>query len=107
MDCKDSIKMIPQYLNDELNINELEEFLDHVRQCDECKEELTIQFLVQEGLQRLEDGDTFNLTMELNDMLYLSGKKLQSRRNLLKFSYILQVLVIFECALVVFLSMFL
>ena len=33
--------------------------------CPECKEELTIQFLVTEGLERLEKGNNFNLQREL------------------------------------------
>jgi len=101
------MKLIPQYLNDELDNASLEEFLEHVKNCEECKEELTIQFLIQEGLQRLEDGDTFNLTKELNDMIYMSGKKLRVRERLARASTILQLMVIAEIAIVVVLSVLL
>ncbi len=107
MNCKESMKLIPQYLNDELDNASLEEFLEHVKNCEECKEELTIQFLIQEGLQRLEDGDTFNLTKELNDMIYVSGKKLRVRERLARVSTILQLMVIAEIAIVVVLSILL
>ena len=31
-----------------------------MQECPGCKEELVIQFLVTEGMQRLEDGDAFD-----------------------------------------------
>ncbi|MDE6845253.1 MAG: zf-HC2 domain-containing protein [Lachnospiraceae bacterium] len=65
MDCKETEKKIPSFLRDELDGSKLEEFIDHVENCPECKEELSIQFLVTEGLERLERGNNFNLQREL------------------------------------------
>lgn len=65
MNCKETEKKIPSFLHDELDGSRLEEFIDHVESCSECKEELTIQFLVAEGLERLENGSNFNLQEEL------------------------------------------
>ena len=45
--------------------------MEHVEGCPECKEELSIQFLVTEGLERLEGGNNFNLQEEL--LLKLEG----------------------------------
>lgn len=65
MDCKETEKKIPSFLQDELDGSRLEEFIEHVENCAECKEELSIQFLVAEGLERLEQGNNFNLQEEL------------------------------------------
>lgn len=65
MNCKDLEKRIPSFLQDELDGSKLEEFVEHVESCSECKEELSIQFLVAEGLERLEGGNNFNLQEEL------------------------------------------
>lgn len=65
MNCKDTEKKIPYFLQDELDGSKLEEFVEHVETCPECKEELSIQFLVAEGLERLESGNNFNLQDEL------------------------------------------
>lgn len=65
MNCKDLEKKIPSFLQDELDGSKLEEFVEHVESCPECKEELSIQFLVAEGLERLEGGNNFNLQEEL------------------------------------------
>ena len=65
MNCKDAEKKIPYFLQDELDGSKLEEFVQHVDTCPECREELSIQFLVAEGLERLEKGNNFNLQQEL------------------------------------------
>ena len=65
MNCKEAEKKIPSFLQDELDGSKLEEFVEHVETCSECKEELSIQFLVAEGLERLEGGHNFNLQKEL------------------------------------------
>jgi hypothetical protein len=93
MTCKDAEKLIPEFLDDDLDNRELSEFLAHVDSCPECKEELTIQFLVRVGMQRLEDGNTFNLSSELDHLLVDSKKRLSARRYLVMTSYILEIAV--------------
>ena len=65
MNCKDAEKKIPYFLQDEMDGIILKEFVKHVDSCPECREELSIQFLVAEGLERLEKGNNFNLQEEL------------------------------------------
>ena len=65
MNCKEAEKKIPSFLQDDLDGSKLEEFVEHVESCSECNEELSIQFLVTEGLERLEEGNNFNLQEEL------------------------------------------
>ena len=65
MNCKDAEKKIPYFLQDELDGSRLKEFVEHINACSECREELSIQFLVSEGLERLEEGNNFNLQEEL------------------------------------------
>ncbi|MBE5825441.1 MAG: hypothetical protein E7307_02275 [Butyrivibrio sp.] len=93
MTCKDADKLIPLFLDDDLDNHDLSDFLDHIDSCPECKEELTIQFLVKVGMQRLEDGNTFNLAGELNYLLKDARKRLRRRRNLVFISYILEIAV--------------
>lgn len=65
MNCKEAEKKIPSFLRDDLDGSKLEEFVEHIENCSECREELSIQFLVVEGLERLEEGNNFNLQEEL------------------------------------------
>ena len=86
-------KLIPQFLDDDLDNQDLADFLDHIDNCPECKEELTIQFLVRVGMQRLEDGNTFNLVSELERELADAKKKMHRRKTLVLISYVLEISV--------------
>ena len=94
MTCKDTDKAIALFLDDDLDNQELSDFLNHIDECPECREELTIQFLVKVGMQRLEDGNTFNLKEELNGLLRDARKRLKGRRYMVFASYVLQFLVL-------------
>ena len=65
MECREIKKSIPGFFSDELEGKELTEFIAHISQCEECKEEVTIQYLATEGIVRLEKGQTFELDKEL------------------------------------------
>ena len=86
-------KLIPQFLDDDLDNQDLSDFLDHIDNCPECKEELTIQFLVRVGMQRLEDGNTINLVKELDRELAEAKKKMHRRKTLVLISYVLEIAV--------------
>ena len=107
MDHKDIQKLIPDFLNDDLENRELAGFLDHIDNCPECREELTIQFLVRVGMQRLEDGNTFNLKKELDILLSDAKKKLKARHLLVMTSVFLQLAVVLFSVICVVLAVFL
>ncbi len=69
LNCNQITKMIPVFITKKMPYKALEPFMEHIRHCDSCKEELSIQFLVNVGLLSLEDGDTFDLQTELNKAL--------------------------------------
>lgn len=65
MDCKEFEKRIPDFIGRRLDYITLKRFMKHMENCAGCKEELTIQFLMEEGLVRLEEGSAFDLKYEL------------------------------------------
>lgn len=81
LNCKTYEKMIPLYLNNTLPPFELNELLMHIKGCPSCKEELTIQFLVSEGLGMVETSDNYDLLKELDKRIKAS-EKLISRHKL-------------------------
>ena len=105
MDCKETERMIPLFLEDNLDNQEMQEFLIHVNSCVDCREELTIQFLISVGLKRLEDGNTFNLAGELEQKLRDAGHKMKVRSSLQWSALVLQVLVVI--ALIILIAVFL
>lgn len=79
MECKEVEKQIPDFIGKKMDYVALKEFAEHVENCPKCKEELTIQFLIDEGLVRLEEGSAFDLNHELWVRMNEAGKKI--RRN--------------------------
>lgn len=69
MNCKEVEKNIPKFINRECTQKEETIMLEHISHCPECKEELTIQFLLKEGINRLENGEGFDLNEELEKRL--------------------------------------
>ncbi len=69
LDCKDYEKLIPNFLEDKLSTLMTEKFIEHIENCPDCMEELSIQFLITEGMSRLEEGSTFELAKELGNLI--------------------------------------
>lgn len=90
MDCKEFEKRIPDFIKRKMDYITLKEFADHIEKCSACKEELTIQFLIDEGLVRLEEGSAFDLNSELRIRMNEAEKKI--RRN----DFVIAVGILFE-----------
>jgi hypothetical protein len=77
MTCQNAARMIPDFIEDKLEIQEIEELMKHIDHCGSCKEELSIQFLIHAGLIELEDGKSFNLQSELDETLENAHRKIK------------------------------
>lgn len=66
MDCRKAERSITQFVHDDMDKKDMEEFICHIYECESCKEELSIQYLITEGMSRLEEGKTFSLQDELD-----------------------------------------
>lgn len=80
MDCKEFEKKIPAFILNELSYKELKQFLKHVENCPECREELTIQVLISEGMARLEEGSAFDLQEEIDERMLAAEKRIRRHR---------------------------
>ena len=86
--------MIPAFLEDELDTEDLHEFIEHIDKCNECKEELSIQILVSEGMARLETGNVFDLQNELAARIVNAEHALKVRENMKWLLHMLEGLVV-------------
>lgn len=82
MDCKEFKGLIQEFLHDELDENLLSRFLDHIEECGDCRDELRIQYLIYEGLERLESGETFDVDVDLAKLMQQRQNRLRMRRGL-------------------------
>lgn len=94
MNCKEAEKKIPSFLDDELDGRGLAEFVEHIDDCPECMEELSIQFLVAEGLEQLEQGNNFNLQKALTWKLEDADDRIRVNRILRHTLLVLEVAVV-------------
>ncbi|MBQ9991601.1 MAG: zf-HC2 domain-containing protein [Lachnospiraceae bacterium] len=106
MDCKANQKMLPAFLAGKLETRELKQFLIHVENCEECMEELTIQYLVMTGAAILEEGNSFDLHKELEGLLEEARKRVRKRRILTIFSYLCEIFAILAVILILIMVVF-
>ncbi|MDD7026925.1 MAG: zf-HC2 domain-containing protein [Lachnospiraceae bacterium] len=106
MNCKEAEKMISAFLSKKLDTKELEQFLLHVKNCPNCMEELTIQYLVMTGAAILEEGNSFDLRKELDDILERAWYKVRKRKLLTILSYILEVFAIMAVIIILIMVIF-
>ncbi len=92
MNCKEFEKNIPDFISGKLDFITMQEFGAHMKECPSCKEELVIQFLVTEGMQRLEDGDAFDLQRELDVRLSEAKRKVKCHMAFMKTGAVLEIL---------------
>ena len=52
MTCREARKLIIPFIHDELSIDETRDFLQHVRGCKACMDELEIYYIVHVGLDK-------------------------------------------------------
>lgn len=91
MDCKEFEKLISGFIEDRLDYSAMKRFSEHMMQCDNCKEELVIQFLVTEGVQRLEDGRAFDLQKELDRRLNKIKRKIKIHGNMIRLGVVMEI----------------
>ena len=106
MDCKEVQRNITAFLGEELHGRSAETFLNHISQCPECKEELSIQYLVREGIARLEEGGNFDLSKDLDIMIEQSYKSIKNRRIAAILVYSLEALAIIAVIFILVLVFF-
>ena len=100
LNCKQTEKLINQFIGNNMENQIKWQFLDHVESCPSCKEELSIQFLVTKGMERLENGDTFDLNRELRTKINTERHHLQVLKSLQDGLYATEALALLLAALI-------
>lgn len=94
MECKDFEKRIPDFIAKKMDYPTLKRFCEHVQQCPDCREELDIQFLVQEGMQRLEEGNAFDLQTELGQRMEEAAKSIRYHSAILYLGIAMEIVAV-------------
>lgn len=94
MDCKETQKNIRPFLDNELNFREEGEFLDHVCNCKDCMEEMSIVYLVSDGFEDFEESGDANMTEKLNKKIQTALYKQSFVRKAVRFGTAIVVFLI-------------
>ena len=78
MNCKNAEKNISFFLNQTLSGDDLRHFLHHVEKCPDCREELGTAYLLEVALERIEEGESFNLDSEISAKISSARKALDA-----------------------------
>ena len=73
MDCRKAESMVGGYIQNTLSVDELSDFLKHIKECPSCYEELETYFIVYYAMQHL-DGEKED-TLYMKKLLELDLKK--------------------------------
>ncbi|HPU63531.1 MAG TPA: zf-HC2 domain-containing protein [Mobilitalea sp.] len=67
MTCMEAQSLITRFINDELEIVELEEFIKHIESCSECREELEVYYALLTAMKQLDEDK--NLSQDFSQEL--------------------------------------
>lgn len=101
--CMEIQAQITDYIDGNLPPDKLEEFIKHINECEECREELNIYYTLYVGLLQLEHDDEeikelYDLDGALEEELYHSELLIKKRHFLQGCRYVLYT-VAFWCIL--------
>jgi hypothetical protein len=78
MNCIDAQRLIMPFINDELDIKQLEDFIHHVRSCSNCMEELEVYYVLLAGMKQLDEDKELstNFHQDLIELLKISEERI-------------------------------
>ena len=102
MDCKRALELIVPFINEQLNPEEMEAFLNHIDSCPECREELEVNYSLMTAMKQLDENTDLsdNYIEELNQKIEgcyldeLKRKRACSRRRVILGAVVLLLLFI-------------
>lgn len=101
MNCLEAQGLIMKYINNELSPIELENFIEHIEKCGDCKEELEIYYVLTTGMQQLDNDyvDTYNFHEAFEKQLEKSKKDMELNSTGYLFKIIILDIIILLIAL--------
>lgn len=106
MTCKDFSGMIPGFLDDHLTNASLQAFLKHYSECEECREELEIQYLIRMAFDQDVTGGGISLDVDLPAMIGTARHRLQSRVRLERTATLLEAVAVMLFVLTIVMYLF-
>ena len=97
--CKEATKMVIPYIDGHLDDKDLRQFVGHIKECSECREELETYYIVYKGLMQLDEREELpmNIIEALNEDFAASEQHLKNMSLFYMFSELTKWLVNISC----------
>lgn len=99
--CKEATKMVIPYIDGQLCDKDLRSFVNHIKECPECREELETYYIVYKGLMQLDEQEELpmNIMEALEEDLEISGNHLRNMSLFYALAEIVKWLVNISCSI--------
>ncbi|MCI9148634.1 MAG: zf-HC2 domain-containing protein [Hungatella sp.] len=97
MTCKEAENLVMPYIRHELDMGQVEEFLEHIDQCGDCREELEIYYTVEVGIRQLDsdtDTDRYNIKGDMETDIIASRQAIYKLRLITILHYAADTLMV-------------
>ena len=100
MNCQEVQSNIMNYINHHLNHEQTKAFIEHIRTCPDCRDELEINYIVMIGLQQLDEGEILSVDFRKKlkediDRRYEEARKEEERNHSVRVMVIAFLLSLF------------
>ena len=104
MNCQTAESMVNRYIEHDLSVDELENFLEHVENCPSCYDELETYFIVHAAMQQLDEKQEDSV-LDFKELLEEDIRK--SKRYIRKKKFHRAIAAVAVCVLIAALVVFL
>ena len=104
MNCQTAESMVNRYIEHDLSVDELEDFLEHVENCPSCYDELETYFIVHAAMQQLDEKQE-DTVLDFKELLEEDIRK--SKRYIRKKKFHRAIAAVAVCVLIAALVVFL
>lgn len=83
MTCLEAQSMITTFIEDQLDEEQLIEFIHHMRNCPDCMEELEVYYTLMVGMKQLDNNEKLsnNFAKELEEKLAYDESRIKGRKR--------------------------
>ena len=103
--CKVNLKMVIPFIKSELKDDEVEEFLEHINNCETCKDELELYYIIETKLKESENKDKVIYLPSLKDFIINEYKRVYLTTVLKVIYYAVNTLAIMAAIFTVLLQL--
>ncbi|MFA9463702.1 MAG: anti-sigma factor [Velocimicrobium sp.] len=102
MTCMETQRNMKLFIDDKLDIEQLEEFLLHIRSCESCREDLDVYYTILSSIKFLDEDKNSSEQMDVERFIKHAEEKI--RRKHLRIIYKKIVIVVLSIVIALFIE---